>query len=267
MEPPAITRGHQRLLTCTKANKSDSDIRLGISVDQLAAQGLAAGTIAFRLQLGLEGGSSGGVCDSGYSCAYTTNISWAGPRTPLPSCRIRASSLMSLFRGEDAGQTPEQLERRRRTRKSVLDHVLADAQRLQGRLGESDRRKLDEYLTAVRSVEQRLATAVRAAVAQASGRVTALRRASPQHGRPHGAGAVLRPVARRLVHVGQWPVEPLVLVHRRAGCPTSSRTTRTTPTRRPSCWAINTYELQVFAYLLDGLSRAKEGAGSLLDRT
>lgn len=260
--------GTSAFLTCTKANKSDSDIRLGVSVDQLAAQGLAGGTRFPSLQLGLEGGSSGGVCDSGYSCAYTTNISWAGPRTPLPKLSDPRIVFDVLFRGEDAGQTPEQIERRRRTRKSVLDHVLADAGRLQGRLGGSDRRKLDEYLTAVRSVEQRLGD---------SG--------------PSCGGAKRPAESPRFDEIARSMADLIVLalscdlsrvVSYMWGNGLSNRSYsfigvpgahhelshhQNNPDTQAKLQAINTYEMQVFAYLLDGLSRAKEGAGSLLDRT
>ena len=52
--------------------------------------------------------------------------------------------------------TPEQRARRGRLRKSILDLVREDAARLGAKLGRHDRRKVDEYLTAVRELELRL---------------------------------------------------------------------------------------------------------------
>jgi hypothetical protein len=55
--------------------------------------------------------------------------------------------------------TPEQRARRNKHRGSILDLVQADAHALHRALGANDRRKLDEYLFAVRDVENRLQNA------------------------------------------------------------------------------------------------------------
>lgn len=260
--------GTSAFLTCSKANKSDSDIRLGISVDQLAAQKLGGGRRFPSLQLGLEGGSSGGVCDSGYSCAYTTNISWAGPRTPLPKLSDPRIVFDVLFRGEDAGQTQEQIAARRRTRKSVLDHVLAQANHLNGRLGQGDRRKLDEYLTAVRSVEGRLNDS-------GPGCAGAKR---PEDGLRFDDLA--RSMADLIVLALSCDLSRVVSYMWGNGLSNRSYAFIGVPGAhhelshhqnnadiQAKLQAINTYEIQLFAYLLDGLSRATDGSGSLLDHT
>ena len=78
-------RGTGSFLTCTTVKKTEGDdIENGISVDQVAANAIGSETPYASLQLGIEGGASVGNCDSGYSCAYSRNISWAGPTTPLP---------------------------------------------------------------------------------------------------------------------------------------------------------------------------------------
>lgn len=148
--------GTSAFLTCTHVNKSESDIRCGVSVDQLAAKALGQSTRFASMQFGIEGGGSVGGCDSGYSCAYTRNISWAGPMTPLQKTVSPQVAFDILFAGTDATATQADQQRRQRYRKSVLDHALGQAQSLQGKLGQSDRRKLDEYMTGVREVEQRL---------------------------------------------------------------------------------------------------------------
>ncbi|MBL9005610.1 MAG: DUF1552 domain-containing protein [Myxococcales bacterium] len=260
--------GTSAFLTCAKANKSDSDIRLGVSIDQLAAAKLGVGTRFPSLQLGLDGGSSGGVCDSGYSCAYTTNISWSGPRTPLPKMFDPRVVFDVLFRGEDQGQTPEQLERRRRQRKSVLDHVLADATRLQTRLGSTDRRKLDEYLSAVRQVEARI------------------------EGNTPACGAAKRPADMlRFDETAKAMAELMVLAfscdlsrvisymwgnglsnrsYAFIGAPGAHHEIshhQDAPENLAKLQTINTYEMQLLAYLVDGLKKTQEGGQSLLDRT
>ena len=76
--------GTGAFLTCTKVKKTEgADIQNNISVDQVAANILGQETALPSLEIGLDSGSSVGGCDSGYSCAYTSNISWAGPQTPV----------------------------------------------------------------------------------------------------------------------------------------------------------------------------------------
>ncbi|MDH3685066.1 MAG: DUF1552 domain-containing protein [Myxococcales bacterium] len=149
--------GTGSFLTCTHVVKtSGTDIRNGISMDQVAAQAIGASTALPSLQLGTDGGGGTGDCDSGYSCAYTRNISWAGPVTPLAKEVSPQGAFDRLFRGAGLELTPEERERRKRLRLSVLDTVIDDANRLQSDLGGADRQKLDEYLTAVRELERRV---------------------------------------------------------------------------------------------------------------
>ena len=61
-----------------------------------------------------------------------------------------------LFANNSSGEISENLGRRKRYQKSILDFVLEDAKQLQSNLGYTDRRKVDEYLTAVRELEQRI---------------------------------------------------------------------------------------------------------------
>ena len=61
-----------------------------------------------------------------------------------------------LFGTADLSLDAETRERRARYRRSILDLVRGDTERLVGKLGASDRRKIDEYLFAVRDVEQRI---------------------------------------------------------------------------------------------------------------
>lgn len=159
---PAITEGFGQhapatasFLTCRHVAKSQ-EVANGISMDQVAAASLGAATRFASLQLGTDGGSSAGGCDGGYSCAYTRNISWAGRGSPMPKM-IRPRAVFDLlFAGSDPDATTAEQERRLLYDRSVLDAVLADAQRLERKLGASDREKLDQYMSGVRELELRL---------------------------------------------------------------------------------------------------------------
>ena len=148
-------RGTAAFLTARRAHYSESDLDLGVSVDQLAAEALQGTTPYRSLQFGMESGGTAGACDSGYSCAYSNNISWADANTPLPKMISPYVIFERLF-GGDEGLNPVEALRRQSQRASILDLVQEDAQRLQSELGADDRDKLDEYLTAVREVETRM---------------------------------------------------------------------------------------------------------------
>ncbi len=62
---------------------SGADIKLGISVDQAAAQLMGQQTPLPSLELGVERGRNSGNCDSGYSCAYSANVSWKSETTHI----------------------------------------------------------------------------------------------------------------------------------------------------------------------------------------
>jgi hypothetical protein len=135
---------------------SGKDIHVGISVDQVAAKGVGSATRFASLELGCEDARTVGNCDSGYSCAYSNSLSWTGPSTPNPPETNPRAVFDRLFGGEDITLPQEVRERRAADRKSILDMVNQDIAHLMPSLGGSDRRKMDEYLTAVREVEQRI---------------------------------------------------------------------------------------------------------------
>lgn len=150
-------RGTGAFLTCVTPEKSEGgEVVNGRSVDQEVAAKLGHLTPFPSLQVATSGGINVGTCDSGYPCAYSRNISWAGPSTPLPKISSPRILFDRLFAGADPNATEDERERRRRLRKSVLDHGAADAARLQSRLGASDRHKLGEYLQSVRELETRI---------------------------------------------------------------------------------------------------------------
>ncbi|MBH25604.1 MAG: transcriptional initiation protein Tat [Myxococcales bacterium] len=146
--------GTSSFLTAAHAFKTEgANISVGVSMDQIAAAAVGGATRFPSLQLGIEGGGNAGGCDSGYSCAYSRNISWASESTPLPKIVSPQLAFDRLFQGFDAQASAAERAKRKRYRTSVLDYARADAQRLKTRLGQTDRRKLDEYMTGVRELE------------------------------------------------------------------------------------------------------------------
>jgi hypothetical protein len=148
--------GTSGFLTCAHANKSETDIQLGISMDQVIANAVGPETRIASMQLGIDGGGNAGGCDSGYSCAYTRNISWASATLPLPKATSPKVVFNQIFEGADPNATAEEQARRKAYRLSVLDYVQEEAKTLQTRLGAADKAKLDAYLTGVYELEQRI---------------------------------------------------------------------------------------------------------------
>jgi hypothetical protein len=133
-----------------------ADIKAGISIDQLAAQQVGQKTRFPSLEIGIERGAQAGNCDSGYSCAYSSSVSWRGESTPVAK-EINPRLVFERLFGN--GESEEEAQRRAfrdRYRKSILDFVAEDARALKKQLGAHDNRKLDEYLDGVREIERRL---------------------------------------------------------------------------------------------------------------
>ncbi len=127
-----------------------ANIKNGISADQVAAQKLGHLTRLPSLELGVDRGAQSGNCDSGYSCAYSSNLAWKSDTMPLAK-EVDPSLVFDRLFG--MGVDPK----RDRQKRSILDFVARDLESLKPRLGKTDNRKMDEYLTAVREIEQRIA--------------------------------------------------------------------------------------------------------------
>lgn len=138
-------RGTGAFLTSVHVSKTaGSDIHNGPSIDQVLAQAQAGATRYRSLEVGIEPGPSSGSCDSGYSCAYSTNIAWYNAATPLAKETDPGALFNRLFSNGSTDESAEQVARRQLYRKSVLDFVLADANALYSRVGSSDKEKLDQ---------------------------------------------------------------------------------------------------------------------------
>lgn len=155
--PGDHARSLSAFLTGRQARKTaGSDIRAGISIDHLAAQQIGSETRFPSLEIGTEAGRQAGNCDSGYSCAYSSNLSWRGESTPNAKEVDPKLVFDRLFAGKDPRESAEAAAKREERRKSILDFVQEDANRLKGQLGAADIRKLDEYMVSVRELEQRI---------------------------------------------------------------------------------------------------------------
>ncbi len=159
--PGDHARSAATFLTGCQARKTHgADINVGVSIDQLAAQKIGQRTTLPSLELGVDRGANAGNCDSGYSCAYSHNISWRTATTPQAK-EINPRSVFDRLFGGGTAKDKAARAKRQEYRKSILDFALEDARDLRGRVGISDQRKLDEYLSSVREIEQRIEAAER----------------------------------------------------------------------------------------------------------
>ncbi len=143
------------MLTCAKPMRVSSDPFSGayvggISVDQVIAKSLAGRTKLDSLQVGLS------TLDSytdGLPGPFSRSISWRSPTEPL----YKLVNPQTVFdRMTTAGGIDGSKTVRRAANKSVLDFVLTHATTVKAQLGQSDRARMDEFLTSVRSTEQRI---------------------------------------------------------------------------------------------------------------
>jgi Protein of unknown function (DUF1552) len=146
-------RAMSAFLTGCQPRKTDgTDIHAGVSVDQLAASRVGEQTRLQSLEIGCEQGAMAGNCDSGYSCVYSSTVSWRSATTPVPKETNPKLVFERLFgNGKDSDRA-----KRDARRKSLLDFVREDSKDLTRRVGSSDKRKLDEYFAAVRDIELRI---------------------------------------------------------------------------------------------------------------
>jgi hypothetical protein len=136
-----------------------SDIHAGVSIDQVMARKLGHMTRFPSLELTCDSIRKSGNCDSGYSCVYGYNLSWTSPTqpvTPEPNPRLLFER---LFGAGSREARAESLRRRKQESRSILDFVMDDARRIERNLDGRDRQKLDEYLSSVRDIEQRISRA------------------------------------------------------------------------------------------------------------
>jgi hypothetical protein len=142
-----------------------SDIFAGVSFDQVVAGQIGHLTRFPSLELTCDAVRKAGDCDSGYSCAYGYNLAWRSPTQPVapePNPRL---VFERLFGEGPASERMANLRRRQQEEQSILDFVLTDARTMEAGMSGRDRQKLDQYLTSVRDIEQRIERTERMAAA------------------------------------------------------------------------------------------------------
>jgi hypothetical protein len=140
------------ILTCATIKKTPGvDIGNGTSMDQLAAQKLGEQTPIPSLELGIAPVAVGVDLAVGYTRIYGSHISWSNASTPLARELNPRNVYERLFRAGSA-----QPGDAAKLDTLLLDRVLGDAKRLRAEVGAADGARLDEYLSVMRSIEQRV---------------------------------------------------------------------------------------------------------------
>ena len=266
-------------LTGAQPLKSESSrIRSGVSADQVMAGAIGRQTRFPSIELGVEPARQGGKCDSGYACAYSNNISWRSDATPSGAEINPRLVFERLFASSNPKLASEGSARRERQRKGILDFVLEDARTLSAKVGGSDRQKLDEYLTAVREIEQRVEAAQRSVAAvQNSGAIEAydVPEAIPESYEEH-ARLMLDMVALAF-QTDSTRIATCMLANE--GSNRSYRNLSITRGHHElshhqgnaenlrQIREINRFHMRQFAYLLGKLKGMPEGDGTVLDNT
>ena len=249
-----------------------ADLRAGLSMDQIAARALGTQTQLASLELSLESRENVGSCDPGYACAYANTLSWSSPTTPLPMENNPRVVFERLFGGNQSTD-PEAWRARREEDRSILDAVGDKLSRLQGDLGQRDRRKLDEYLEAIRDAERR----IQMAEAQSE-------RDLPVVDQPAGVPSTFVEHAKIMydLQLLAFQADLTRVITFMVGHETSQRAypeIGVPDAHHPlshhggnaekieKLIKVNRYHVEMFTYYLDRLRATQDGDGSLLDQT
>jgi len=138
-------------LTSSELDYDDINGSINQSVDQRIASELGAPTFLPSLVLGSEGSP---MCPQWF-CDGLRSISWQAQGVPAPKDTNVSQAFQRLFGDGTAASEQTRWEREVR-RRSVLDFVLDDAQRLHTKLGIEDRARLEGYLDGIRELERRM---------------------------------------------------------------------------------------------------------------
>lgn len=259
-------------LSCLRGKRTEgSDYELGITVDQIAAQQIGGDTPIPSLELGTDLIVQVGACDNGYACVYQNNLSWASPTSPLPT---EADPRVVFERLFGDGGSLEQRRAEMQKNSSILDWVLDDMSRLQHKLGNADRVRVDEYVSTVREVERR----IQLAESQASEsplpdltRPTSVPESWEDHVKLMYDLQVLALQADLTrVITFQMAREASTRTYPQIGVPEPHHPIShhvNDPEKLAKLAKINAYHVSLFAYMVDRLKSTEDGDGSLLDHS
>jgi len=142
-------------LTGVHVKKSDTLLENAVSMDQICAKAFERETQLSSLQMTADENSLLGSCDLGYSCAYSSTLSWLTPTLPLMAENNPRVLFERMFGASDSTDANVRAARLRQDR-SLLDSVNDRVGQLQRSLGSADNRKVNDYLASLRDVERRL---------------------------------------------------------------------------------------------------------------
>jgi hypothetical protein len=264
------SRASGTYLTGVHVKKSDSVVENGISMDQIAARALEKETQLSSLQLTADDNSLVGSCDVGYSCAYSSTLSWRTPTLPLMAENNPRVVFERLFGSSDTTDSSVRASRLRQDR-SILDSVTARVKQLQQKLGASDNTKLSDYLESLRDTERRIQKAEEQSARQ-----------GPELVQPAGVPDGFEPHVKLLydlqvlayqadltrVITFMYGREQTGRPYPQIGIPEPHHPLthhQNEPSKMEKCTAIQLYHVALFATYLEKLKATPDGDGSLLD--
>lgn len=266
-------RATTTFLTGAQARKTaGADFKAGESIDQVFARHLGQDTKLPSLELGCDRVRNSGRCDSGYSCVYQYNMSWKSATQPMSPEVDPRLVFERMFGGGSGSETKEARERRLRRQNSVLDFVMDDAKSISRKVSGADKRKIDEYMEAVRAAERQIERAEEMA--------KQLPAMEAPKGIPSKYQEHLRLMYDLMVLAFQTDttrVATFLTAH--DGSNRSFRDIgvgeghhhlshhRRNKDKMAKLAKIDRFYVEQFAYFVDKLSKVKEGDGSLLDHS
>jgi hypothetical protein len=245
------------------------DYRLGTTIDQVIAQQVGSETAFPSLEVATEDftGYVGG-CSPAYACAYMNTIAWASPTSPVPM-EINPRVVFERLFGRPG--TKAQRAAHRRTDASVLDAIQGDLTDLERGLGARDRGRLEEYLTQVRAVEQRIqrSEAQQATEGVALDAPVGIPQAYAEHvGQLYDLLAVAYQADLTRVTTFMMAREASMKTYPEIGITEPHHTIshhREKPDVKIAHASLNTYHLSLFAKFVGTLAATPDGDGTLLD--
>jgi hypothetical protein len=236
------------------------------SVDQAAAEVHGRRTRFPSLELSFHGGTG--------SPGHSHTLSFDRIGSPLPTQRNPQRLFDRLF-SPDGPADREAALRRYAEQKSILDEILADARSLSSKLGQEDRRKLDEYLVSVRETELRIRR-LRDWIDIPKAEVSSQGLDLAAHPNPHDARAWLDCMLDLCCLALETDTTRIIAFEwaREAGGPAANGADHHAYSHHggdPSMLAkvaeVDRFHLEKLSRLLGRLRTTKEADGTLLDRT
>jgi len=257
-------------LTGVHVKKSDTALENAVSMDQIVAKAFERETQLSSLQMTADENSLLGSCDLGYSCAYSSTLSWLTPTLPLMAENNPRVLFERMFGSSDSTD-PRVRAARLSQDKSLLDSVNDRVKQLERQLGASDNRKMNDYLAALRDVERR----IQKAEEQSS-------KALPDVAQPAGIPANFEDHVRLLydlqllafqsditrVITFMYGREQTGRPYPQIGIPEPHHPLthhQNNPEKMAKCAKIQRYHISLFAEYLEKLRKTQDGEGSLLD--